>query len=161
MSGTYRLERTQLIPHPIEHVFAFFAEAGNLELITPPFLHFRILTPSPIQMKTGTLIDYQLRLFHIPFRWTTRIETFAPCRYFTDVQIAGPYRLWHHRHEFSVIPEGTLVRDVVDYKLPFGSLGTLAHILFVQRTLQKIFDYRQEQVETLFRKKKTAAGDAA
>lgn len=149
MPTTYRLERSQLIYQAIEQVFAFFADAGNLELITPPFLHFRMLTPPPMQMKPGTLIDYQLRLFHVPFHWKTRIETFEPRQYFTDVQIAGPYRRWHHRHEFSVVPEGTLVRDIVEYELPLGPLGALAHLLFVRRTLQRIFDYRRQQVVEL------------
>lgn len=76
-------------------------------------------------MKPGTVIDYQLRLFHVPFHWKTRIETFEPRHYFTDVQIAGPYRLWHHRHKFSVVPAGTLIHDIVEYELPLGPLEIL------------------------------------
>jgi hypothetical protein len=145
----YRLERSQLIHQPIDQVFAFFADAGNLELITPQFLRFRILTPLPIHMRPGALIDYRLRLFHIPFHWRTRIETFVPPKRFIDVQVAGPYRRWRHLHEFLAVPEGTFVHDVVDYELSFGVLGMLAHALFVQRTLARIFDYRGKQIEEI------------
>jgi ligand-binding SRPBCC domain-containing protein len=153
---SYQLERTQIVPLPVEKVFAFFADAGNLERITPPFLHFHILTPLPIQMGPGTLIDYRLQLFHLPFRWRTRIETFEPGRRFIDVQLSGPYRRWHHLHEFFTVPEGALVRDVVDYALPFGPLGVIAHGLFVQRTLQQIFDHRQKRVTELLVEKEGA-----
>ena len=149
MSTTYHLERSQVVHQAIEQVFTFFADAENLELITPPFLHFRILTPPPIQMRPGTLIDYHLRLFHIPICWRTRIESFEPRQHFTDVQIAGPYRRWHHLHEFSVVQEGTLVRDTIDYELPLGPLGVLAHTLVVQRLLRQIFDYRRQRVSGL------------
>src|SRR5579875_3215737 len=96
----WQLERTLFIPRPRAEVFPFFAEAANLEQITPPFLRFRILTPAPVAMHAGTLIDYQLHLYGIPFRWKTRIEAFEPPEYFIDVQLSGPYKLWHHRHDF-------------------------------------------------------------
>src|SRR5262245_19539074 len=101
MPQTYRLERTQWIDLPLEEVFAFFADATNLEAITPPWLHFRILTPRPIELAAGTLIDYQLSLFKIPFCWRTRIDSFEPPHRFVDTQIRGPYRFWHHTHEFT------------------------------------------------------------
>jgi ligand-binding SRPBCC domain-containing protein len=138
----YQLERQQFFPYPREEIFAFFAEAHNLEAITPGFLHFRILTPRPIVMHPGTLIDYTLRLFGIPFRWQTRIATFEPPHRFTDIQLHGPYRHWHHLHEFFEVSGGTLVRDHVDYALPFGLLGTVAHVCLLRRTLERIFDYR-------------------
>lgn len=143
---TYRLERAHVVPRPLDEVFAFFTDAGNLELLTPQFLRFRILTPSPIRLAAGTLIEYRLQLFRISFHWRTRIETFEPKRRFTDVQLAGPYRRWHHLHEFVEVPDGTRVRDVVDYELPLGLLGTVAHELFVRRTLAWIFDYRRTRV---------------
>lgn len=139
----YRLERVQRIAHSRDTVFAFFADAGNLELLTPDFLHFRILTPLPIMMQLGTLIDYQLRLFSMPIRWRTRIDAYAPPTHFTDIQLLGPYRYWHHMHMFFDVPGGTLVIDRVDYELPFGCLGTLAHGLVIRRTLEQIFDYRR------------------
>lgn len=101
---TYRLERAQVVPRPLDEVFAFFADAGNLELLTPQFLRFRILTPAPIRMAAGTLIEYRLQLFRISFHWHTRIETFEPKRRFTDVQLTGPYQRWHHQHEFVEVP---------------------------------------------------------
>ena len=145
----YRLERAQLIPQPLETVFSFFAEAGNLERITPPFLHFRILTPLPVTMRTGALIEYTLRLMGLPIQWTTRIEDYAPPHRFVDSQLFGPYKKWVHLHEFTVSGEGTLMRDVVDYDIPYGLIGTLAQKLFVARMLERIFDYRREAITAL------------
>ena len=148
--GMYQLERKQFVPRPRDEVFAFFAEARNLETLTPAFLNFRILTPPPLDMRNGTLIDYQIRLSGIPMRWRTRIETFeAPVR-FVDVQLSGPYRYWRHEHEFQDTPGGTWVIDRVTYALPFGFLGTLAHWLFVHRALGRIFEYRQQRLAELF-----------
>jgi len=145
----YRLECCQHIPRGWEEVFAFFAEAHNLEHLTPAFLRFRIVTPLPILMQAGTLIDYQLQLFGVPLRWRTRIETFEPPQRFTDVQLHGPYRLWHHTHEFRQVPGGTCMVDRVDYALPLAMLGTLAHLVFVRRTLRQIFAYRAQQLALL------------
>jgi ligand-binding SRPBCC domain-containing protein len=131
-------------------VFAFFADAYNLETITPPFLRFRILTPRPIPMAPGTLIDYRLRLFGVPFRWRTRIERFEPGRGFVDAQIRGPYRLWHHTHEFERTAEGTHMRDRVRYALPLGVLGSVAHALAVRRMLDDIFAFRRRRIEEIF-----------
>lgn len=150
MSHTYRLERTQFIPRTRDDVFAFFADAKNLERITPEFLQFRILTPLPIDMKAGALIDYQIRLFGIPLRWRTLIETFEPGKSFTDVQLKGPYKRWHHRHEFVEVAGGIQMRDIVDYEIPLGPLGTLAHGIFVGRTLEQIFDHRKKVVQEFF-----------
>ena len=94
------LEREQFLPHPVETVFGFFAEAANLERITPPLLGFRVLTCGPIEMRAGTLIEYRLRLHGIPVGWLTRIEEWEPGVRFVDMQLAGPYRLWHHTHAF-------------------------------------------------------------
>ena len=146
----HRLERQQFVPRPRDEVFAFFSDAQNLEMLTPAFLNFRILIPLPLDMRSGILIDYQIRLGGIPMRWRTRIETFeAPVR-FVDVQLAGPYRAWRHVHEFQDAPGGTLVTDRVDYALPFGFLGALVHRLFVRRALKRIFDYRQQRLTEIF-----------
>jgi hypothetical protein len=150
MAGSHRLERAQLVPRPLTEVFAFFADAANLEAITPPTLRFEILTPRPIPMRPGTLIDYRLRLFGVPFGWRTRIETFEPEVGFTDVQVRGPYRRWHHRHDFFATRDGTLVVDTVDYALPLGPLGALAHALFVRRTLDGIFTFRRAAIAARF-----------
>jgi len=149
VSHTYHLERRQFISLPRAEVFAFFADAGNLETITPPSLHFRILTPRPIDIQSGTRIDYRLALLGIPFRWRTRIESFEPPHRFADIQERGPFQLWRHTHEFIQQDAGTLMIDRVDYQLPLGPLGGLADALFVQRQLKYIFDYRFQVIERL------------
>jgi ligand-binding SRPBCC domain-containing protein len=139
----HRLEREQIVPHPLADVFEFFAQPRNLEAITPPWLGFAVLTPDPIAMAPGALIDYRLVLHGLPLRWLTRIEAWEPGRLFVDRQVRGPYRLWHHRHEFEPHPRGTLVRDRVRYALPLGPLGAAAHFAFVRRDLERIFNYRR------------------
>lgn len=146
-----RLEATQFLPLPLREVFAFFSDAANLERITPSFLRFRILTPLPVAMAPGARIDYRLRLAGIPFRWRTRIDVFEPMRRFVDSQERGPYARWVHLHEFHEVPGGTLVVDTVDYALPLGPLGSLAHGLFVGRALRRIFDHRRAAVAALLR----------
>jgi len=150
MPQRYLLERFQLVPCPRDDVFAFFAKAANLETLTPAFLNFEILTPQPIAIQQGTLIDYKLRLFRIPFHWHTRIDLFEPPWRFADRQIRGPYRHWYHVHEFQDVPGGTQMRDRVEYALPFGFLGRLMHRLIVRRTLERIFDYRYNRLCALF-----------
>lgn len=144
------LEQEQLIRRPRKEVFAFFADPANLERITPDALHFEIRTPLPIAMRAGATIDYQLSLFGLPFQWRTLIEAFAPESGFVDVQAKGPYRSWRHSHAFSEVPGGTLVRDRVEYEMPFGPLGEIARRLFVARQLRLIFDFRRAAIETAF-----------
>jgi ligand-binding SRPBCC domain-containing protein len=143
---THRLEREQLIERPPAEVFDFFAQARNLEAITPPWLGFEVLTPEPIAIGPGTLIEYRLRLHRVPLRWLTRIEAWETGRLFVDRQVRGPYRVWHHRHEFEPHPRGTVVRDRVHYALPLGVLGAAARLAFVRRDLERIFDYRRTAV---------------
>lgn len=131
---------------PLDDVFAFFADAGNLELLTPRFLRFRILTPLPITMRAGARIDYALSLFGVPVRWRTLITVWEPGVRFVDVQESGPYAVWRHTHTFEARGADTLVRDAVDYALPLGPLGRLAHAVMVQRTLDRIFDFRGEAI---------------
>jgi hypothetical protein len=146
----HRLEREQLVPQPLDEVFPFFAQARNLERITPPWLGFEVITPEPIAMRPGTLIEYRLRLHGLPIRWLTRIDEFEPGHGFVDRQIRGPYRVWHHRHEFEARGDATLVRDTVHYALPLGLLGALAHLVLVRRDLRRIFDFRREAVTRSF-----------
>ena len=150
MVRRWQLEQIQLIPKPRSEVFAFFADARNLERLTPDYLGFNILTPVPIEMKSGTLIDYSLRLFSVSLRWRTRIEVFEPESRFVDTQIKGPYRYWHHLHEFEEVEQGTRMRDLVNYELPFGPLGTAVRALFVRRSLERIFGYRCQAVTEIF-----------
>jgi ligand-binding SRPBCC domain-containing protein len=138
------LRREQRLPGPPEDVFPFFADAHNLEAITPPWLGFRVVTPQPIDMRRGALIEYRLRLHAVPLRWRTRIAVWDPPRRFVDVQLSGPYLLWHHTHDFIPDPRGgTLMRDTVRYALPLGPLGELAGRVLVRRDLAAIFDFRQ------------------
>lgn len=150
MPQTYYLERKQFIRRPLAEVFAFFSNAENLEKITPKSLRFEFLTPRPILMQTGTTIEYRLRIGGIPVRWKTLIETYEPMRSFSDSQAKGPYRLWHHTHEFAEVDGGVMMVDRVRYQLPFGIVGRLAHALFVRRQLHTIFDYRRRQIELIF-----------
>lgn len=151
MVTVHRLEREQLVGKPVGEVFDFFSRAQNLERITPQWLRFKVLTPEPIRMAPGTLIEYRLRLHVVRLPWISRIEDWKEDRSFVDRQVHGPYRLWHHRHEFIPHAGGTVVRDVVHYALPLGRLGELAHAAFVRRDLQRIFDFRRDAVERLLR----------
>lgn len=150
---THRLRRVQLVPRPRAEVFAFFEDATNLALITPPFLGFEITTPPPIRMHAGTLIDYRIRLFGAPLRWRTEIEIYEPGERFVDRQLRGPYRLWRHTHVFRDVDGGTEMIDEVDYAVGFGPFGSVARALFVERTLDSIFDYRANTVARLFGEK--------
>lgn len=145
----YTLTREQMLPQSIDRVFEFFADAGNLEAITPPWLRFHILTPQPILMAPGALIEYQMRWRRLPIRWLTRIESWEPPRRFCDVQLRGPYRLWEHEHTFEPCAGGTLMRDVVRYALPFGVLGRLAHRVIVRTDLDAVFAFRAVRVATM------------
>jgi ligand-binding SRPBCC domain-containing protein len=146
---THRLEREQVVAAAPAEVFDFFSRARNLETLTPPWLRFEVRTPEPIEMRQGTRIEYRLRLHGVPLRWVSRIEEWHPGRGFVDRQVHGPYRLWHHRHEFEPHESGTMVRDIVHYSLAPGPLGALAHAAFVRRDLDAVFDYRRLQIDRL------------
>jgi ligand-binding SRPBCC domain-containing protein len=146
------LERSQRLALPAVRAFEFYADAVNLEAITPPWLRFRVASPGPIAMGPGTLIDYRLRLHGIPVRWRTRIATWDPPERFVDVQLRGPYALWEHTHTFEPAgADSVVIRDRVRYALPAGVLGRLAHALFVRRDLERIFDYRRHAVSAALR----------
>lgn len=146
----YVLEQRQIIPRPLDEVFPFFADAGNLERITPDWLHFEIVTPRPIVMEVGTRIEYRIRWRFVSLAWLTEIIEWNPPYSFVDVQLRGPYALWHHTHRFEPVPEGTLMTDIVRYGLPWGLIGRLAHWLTVRRDLERIFAYRKEVIDELF-----------
>ena len=141
------LKSEQRLPGTPAEVFPFFADARNLEAITPSWLSFRVTTPLPVEMRAGALIEYRLRLHGIPITWLTRIEEWLPGVRFVDQQLAGPYRLWHHTHEFEPDGQGgTLMRDTVRYALPFWPLSEVAHALLVRRDLAAIFEFRRAEV---------------
>ena len=146
---TQQLEVSLTVQHPREEVFGFFADAGNLERLTPPELRFRILTPQPITMFAGSLIDYRLQLFGVSFAWQTLISRWEPPACFVDEQLRGPYRKWVHTHQFREVAGGTEIIDQVVYQLPLGPLGRLVR-LPVARRLQRIFSFRQQVLQEIF-----------
>ena len=145
----FTLHRTQRIRRPRSDVFAFFEQPENLARITPPSMGFEILTPPPIIMKEGAVIDYRVRIFGLSRHWRTLITAHDPPHRFVDEQLAGPYRFWHHTHTFEDDGDATVITDDVRYVLPFGPLGRLAHALVVRRQLDKIFAYRERVISTL------------
>lgn len=138
---TFSYSDELVLPVPLEEVFPFFAEARNLEKLTPPWLRFEVLTEGPITMTAGTIIDYRISWRGIPLRWRTEIEVWEPGRRFVDRQIRGPYRFWRHEHLFVERNDGTAVIDRVEYA-PIG--GALANRLVVARDVSRIFAYRHE-----------------
>ena len=137
------------LPLARERVFPFFADASNLEQITPPELRFRIITPMPIQMAQGTLIRYRLRLMGVPFEWLTRITVWDPPREFVDEQVSGPYRKWVHQHLFVETSVGTRIHDAVTYELPLYPFGEIASPL-VHLQVRRIFTYRARALAKTF-----------
>jgi len=145
--GEYTLTCELRVPYVREEVFEFFSDAHELERITPDWLHFHVLTPRPIEMEAGTLIDYRLKLHGIPINWKTEISVWEPPYRFVDRQQKGTYRYWHHAHIFEEIEGGTLVKDRVDYGVPGGPL---IHKLLVEKDLLKIFSHRQHAMWDIF-----------
>lgn len=156
------LKRAQVLDAGVEESFEVFSRAENLEAITPPFLKFRITTPVPIEMRAGTLIRYRLRLRGIPISWLTRIDAWDPPHGFVDRQLRGPYGLWHHTHSFEPIDENhTLMHDIVRYGQRLGPLGSITEHLVVRRDLDRIFDFRRDEIAWLLvRGGSTANGSA-
>ena len=140
MARTFFIRTSQLVARDLEATFAFFADATNLQQLTPPWLDFSITTPQPITMHEGALIDYRLKLRGLPIHWRSAITEWQPPHSFVDEQVRGPYTMWRHRHTFTPRDGGTVVPDEVRYSV-FG--GRLANV-FVQRDLALIFAYRQD-----------------
>ncbi len=145
----YQLRCRLLAPLSLKETFQAFEDPRNLGKITPPGLSFQVTTNDRIEMRRGAEIEYTIRWLGLPMRWKTLIAEYDPPRSFVDEQARGPYSLWRHRHTFEETPEGTIVSDCVDYRLPFGPLGAIAHALFVGRQLRAIFSYRQRAMSGL------------
>jgi hypothetical protein len=144
------LFREQVVSRPLRQVFEFFSRAENLQEITPSWLSFTVLRVEPHPVQKGTLIDYRLKVHGLPLRWTSEIVVWEPPHRFVDVQVRGPYKLWHHTHCFAEEGAGSRITDEVLYELPFGLLGDLAHWALVRRDVERIFDYRALKVRSLF-----------
>lgn len=147
----YTLHREQTLPGTPADVFPFFADARNLEAITPPLLRFEVVTPGEIPMRVGTLIQYRLKVHGVGVDWLTSIQEWEPSRRFVDVQVRGPYALWHHTHEFADGPAAgtTVMRDTVRYAIGWGFAGEVAARAFVHRDVAAIFDHRAKAVPAL------------
>ena len=146
----YELMSQQRVERPRAEVFDFFARPENLGRITPGWLGFRILTPPPLIMARGAILDYEIRLGPLPTHWRTLITAWEPPHRFVDEQLAGPYAFWHHTHEFVEDDEATVILDHVRYVLPLGALGRLAHVVAVRRQLAGIFAHRRRVIDEMF-----------
>ncbi len=147
---SHRLEMTQWLPLPPRELWPFFSDAHNLEHITPDTVKFNVLTPRPIAMEAGALIDYRLRIRGVPIRWRTKITIWEPVTRFVDEQLKGPYKLWRHEHRFEESAGGTLCRDRVDYRVPGGPLSPLIHAAVVKNDVRRIFAYRAVRLAEMF-----------
>ena len=143
----HELKRELWLPRPVAEIFPFFAEAANLEALTPPWLNFRILSPRPIPIRLGTLIDYRIVVHGIPFRWQSEITAWEPPHRFVDDQRRGPYRIWRHEHRFAERDEGTLISDTVHYAVLFDPI---VNRWLVRPDIEGIFDFRTEKMRELF-----------
>ena len=157
---TYNLEFEQFIDLPIEDVFDFFSKPENLSLITPPRLRFDILTPTPLEMKEGQLIDYSLKILYlIKLHWRTLITDYQKPYKFIDQQIKGPYTLWHHTHIFEEKDGGTLIKDNLKYVIPFGWIGRAIHFIYIKHDINGIFQYRHKILNDIFSEIKNQSRD--
>jgi ligand-binding SRPBCC domain-containing protein len=142
----YELTDHFVVAAPPDKTWDFFGRAENLPAITPPWLGFTIHTPAPITIGSDSLLDYTIRWAGLPIRWRTRIIDWSPPRQFIDLQVRGPYALWHHQHTFEPVADGVECRDRVIYKLPAPGVSRLVHAAVVKRQLLGIFRYRREVI---------------
>lgn len=149
MTKAKQLIRKQALHRSMDEVFEFFSTAENLGRITPDFMNFKIVSPLPIEMKQGAIIDYKIRFYGVPMNWQTHIAEWKWGSHFVDEQKKGPFALWHHKHSFEERDDKIWMTDIVDYRAPFGPIGALAHVAMVDRTVKRIFDHRYKVVEAL------------
>jgi ligand-binding SRPBCC domain-containing protein len=147
----HHVETRMWLPHGRAELFPFFADAYNLEAITPPWLRFAVLTPAPIEMRAGSLIDYALRLHGVSLRWRTEIAVWEPPVRFVDRQVSGPYALWEHEHRFRDVAGGVVMSDHVSYRIRGGRLADrIGDLAVARRDLRRIFEYRRDALEARF-----------
>ncbi|MFN0180305.1 MAG: SRPBCC family protein [Gemmatimonadales bacterium] len=157
---SYRLDRRQVVGGTVADVFGFFKSPDNLEAITPPWLGFRVMRASDPEVREGTRVGYRLRLHGVPFRWESRITEYRENVMFADEQLVGPYRRWYHQHLFHPVPGGIAIEDVVEYQLPLGVVGRLAHAALVRGQLERIFDHRARVIAERFPLRPALGGHA-
>jgi ligand-binding SRPBCC domain-containing protein len=146
----YTLAFVQQVSRPLPEVFDFFSRAQNLEVLTPPWLNFKILKVSPQPVRQGTLISYSLRIHGIPLKWTSKIVEWEPPHLFVDLQLRGPYKLWRHEHRFETRDGGTVITDTISLALPLGVLGRIAYKINVRSDVHAIFAFREQKIHALF-----------
>lgn len=148
----YRLERTTHLRTDLETAWKYFSSPANLNEITPPDMHFKIISPDAHKpMYQGMVIEYKIQPFPIvSFGWLTEITHCSDKKFFVDEQRFGPYSFWHHQHHFEERHDGVMMTDIVHYGLPLGPLGSIAHAIFVKKKLEHIFDYRTECMKNVF-----------
>jgi len=147
---TFFFEKEIYIDLAVPEVFDFFSRAENLEKVTPRQLQFQILTPLPIDMKAGSIIDYKLKVHHIPVSWQTEISEWNPPHRFTDIQVKGPYRKWIHQHIFEKSGNGTRMKDLLEYAIPGGFLSSIINQVLVRKDIESIFIYREKRYREIF-----------
>lgn len=142
--------RTWLRNRTADEVFPFFADAFNLEAITPGWLRFRVVTPPPISITEGTQIDYRLRLHGVPIRWRSLISDWRPPHRFVDSQLIGPYAHWVHTHRLTDTPGGVVASDHVAYRVRGGPvIHRIAAAALANRDLLAIFEYRIQAIRDM------------
>ncbi len=147
----YQIKRTQFVKTDLATCWDFFSSPNNLQVITPDYMGFKVLTSVPDKMYEGLMIAYKVSpLMKIPLNWVTEIKYVHDAQFFVDEQRTGPYKMWHHEHHFKAVEGGVEMTDIVSYELPLGFLGRFAHWLFVRKQLEGIFDYRFKKVDELF-----------
>lgn len=146
----YTFKKEQFVPSDMETVFDFFSRPENLEKITPPAMGFHIMTPNPIEMKKGAIIDYTVNIMGVPVRWRTMITSYKKNQFFVDEQLKGPYSYWYHKHSFEPVEGGINIIDEITYALPLEAFRNIVHPLLIKPQLKKIFSFRFQIIKDNF-----------
>ena len=147
----YTFYNEQFVPSDMDTVFEFFSRPENLEKITPSSMGFNIITPSPIKMKEGAIIDYTVKIMGVPMRWRTMITSYKKNEYFVDEQLKGPYSYWHHRHSFKEVEGGVLIIDEITYALPIQAFRKIVHPVLIKPQIEQIFNFRFKTIQDKFK----------
>ena len=147
----YTFYKEQFVPSDMDTVFDFFSRPENLEKITPSAMGFNIITPTPIEMKEGAIIDYTVKILGVPVRWRTMITSYKENEYFVDEQLKGPYSYWHHKHTFKEVEGGILIIDEITYALPIQAFRKIVHPVLIKPQLNQIFDFRFQTIKDKFK----------